>query len=92
MPTKRFLTLGEKLQILEQQERNEVNDADQAARNDLQPGQLARWRVSINKLRNRPASRRTVHEGGKTLYAEQETYLLEYVMSRRARGESKNHN
>jgi hypothetical protein len=35
VPEKRFLTLGVKLQILEQQERNEVNDVDQAAMNNL---------------------------------------------------------
>jgi hypothetical protein len=81
---KRFFTLGAKRKLLEEQQSEGLSTADLAARHQIDPKQIVRWRANENRMMIKRFDQKTVHDGRVPFFASAEADLLEFVKGRRA--------
>lgn len=81
---KRFLTLATKKAILEEQAQQGLTTAEVSARHWLDPHQIRRWAENHNEMMLKEGSRKTVHNGKPSIYAQCEPDILLFVERRRA--------
>lgn len=78
-----FYSIGEKRKILRQQERESLNNSQIAALHGVTPTQIRRWKQHLVELQQTPASKKTLHRGRDSNFADIEEEIYRRILELR---------
>lgn len=85
MPRRSF-KLSQKIEILEEQKREELSNKDIARRHNLDPNQIRRWQENRETWVLKPKRLRSLNAGRPSLHQNCEHGLLDFIRARREQG------